>query len=291
MDLVEKVLRESCARSPDGKITKRDFIDHASRSMRYGTFSPMEVSIIFHFAGHGEKERLGLRDFNALLDPKWGPPRPSTEEKGKGKSKGGALHEIGKVSYSSLVKLCNSKLILSRLYLVGVLFLTRRCRWSSRSYCRLSYRSNKSQLNLPSLLFRFSGLTFVAFPTDSNAKSTFKSRRRTLVQELDWLRQESLQEWGFHGILQRSTSTTYRATLSVSGVLSPILDWHLWSIPQGVAPEKAIKLTVNDLVRDYATNPNTGRIKLGWELAAGGIAGGCQVVSSLSIFCIAAFES
>jgi hypothetical protein len=46
-----------------------------------------------------------------------------------------------------------------------------------------------------------------------------------------------------------------------------------------VAPEKAIKLTVNDLVRDYATNPETGRIKLGWELAAGGIAGGCQVVS------------
>lgn len=36
---------------------------------------------------------------------------------------------------------------------------------------------------------------------------------------------------------------------------------------------------MNDLVRDYATNPNTGRIKLGWELAAGGIAGGCQVVS------------
>lgn len=98
MDLVEKVLRESCARSPDGKITKRDFIDHASRSMRYGTFSPMEVAIIFHFAGHGAKERLGLRDFNALLDPKWGPPRPPTEAKGKGKSKGGAMHEIGKVS-------------------------------------------------------------------------------------------------------------------------------------------------------------------------------------------------
>jgi solute carrier family 25 aspartate/glutamate transporter 12/13 len=102
MDLVEKVLRESCARSPDGKITKRDFIDHASRSMRYGTFSPMEVSIIFHFAGHGATERLGLRDFNALLDPKWGPPRPQSETKGKGKGKGGAMHEIGKVRLRSL---------------------------------------------------------------------------------------------------------------------------------------------------------------------------------------------
>jgi len=46
----------------------------------------------------------------------------------------------------------------------------------------------------------------------------------------------------------------------------------------GVAPEKAIKLTVNDLVRARAMDPETGRIKLGWELAAGGMAGGSQVV-------------
>lgn len=46
----------------------------------------------------------------------------------------------------------------------------------------------------------------------------------------------------------------------------------------GVAPEKAIKLTVNDFVRSRAMDPETGRIKLGWELFAGGSAGGCQVV-------------
>ena len=48
---------------------------------------------------------------------------------------------------------------------------------------------------------------------------------------------------------------------------------------QGVAPEKAIKLTVNDFVRKRAMDPETGRIKLIWELVAGGAAGGCQVVS------------
>ncbi len=48
---------------------------------------------------------------------------------------------------------------------------------------------------------------------------------------------------------------------------------------QGVAPEKAIKLTVNDIIRSRAMDPETGRIKLGWELVAGGTAGGCQVVS------------
>lgn len=36
---------------------------------------------------------------------------------------------------------------------------------------------------------------------------------------------------------------------------------------------------MNDLIRGKATDPETGRIKLAWELVAGGMAGGCQVVS------------
>ena len=48
----------------------------------------------------------------------------------------------------------------------------------------------------------------------------------------------------------------------------------------GVAPEKAIKLTVNDLVRGYFGNPETGKIWWGHEVLAGASAGGCQVVSS-----------
>jgi solute carrier family 25 aspartate/glutamate transporter 12/13 len=51
-------------------------------------------------------------------------------------------------------------------------------------------------------------------------------------------------------------------------------------LPQlvGVAPEKAIKLTVNDLVRGKFTDKSTGNIWLGWEVFAGGAAGACQVV-------------
>ncbi|KAI1776178.1 mitochondrial carrier [Hypoxylon cercidicola] len=51
-------------------------------------------------------------------------------------------------------------------------------------------------------------------------------------------------------------------------------------LPQlvGVAPEKAIKLTVNDLVRGFFTDRNTGNIELKYEILAGGSAGGCQVV-------------
>ncbi len=52
-------------------------------------------------------------------------------------------------------------------------------------------------------------------------------------------------------------------------------------LPQlvGVAPEKAIKLTVNDLVRGKFTDKQTGQIWWPHELLAGGSAGACQVVS------------
>jgi len=55
-------------------------------------------------------------------------------------------------------------------------------------------------------------------------------------------------------------------------------------LPQlvGVAPEKAIKLTVNDLVRGHFSDKN-GKIWLPHEILAGGCAGACQVVS-LSLY-------
>ena len=51
-------------------------------------------------------------------------------------------------------------------------------------------------------------------------------------------------------------------------------------LPQlvGVAPEKAIKLTVNDLVRGKLSDSKTGKIWWAHELLAGGTAGACQVV-------------
>ena len=57
-------------------------------------------------------------------------------------------------------------------------------------------------------------------------------------------------------------------------------------LPQlvGVAPEKAIKLTVNDIVRGKFTDKSTGQIKLSWELIAGGSAGACQVVNMAFLY-------
>ncbi|GAA5890987.1 hypothetical protein JCM6882_008874 [Rhodosporidiobolus microsporus] len=225
MDLVEKVVREACARSPDGKITPLDFTNHASRTMRYGTFSPMEVAIIFHYARHAgrgadedikEKERLGLRDFGSLLDAKWGPPKAVQQQEaaqGKGKGKaGGALHEIGKSAYYFGLGGIAGALGATAVYPID-LTKTRMQNQRSKVVGELLY---KNSLDCVKKVYKNEGLT------------------------------------GF-----------YRG-------LPPQLI--------GVAPEKAIKLTVNDLVREYATDPATGRIKVPWELAAGGLAGGCQVV-------------
>lgn len=101
MDMIEKIVREACARSPDGKISPLEFTNHASRAMRYSTFSPMEVSIIFHYAGKGEGKRLRLRDFAQLLDPKWGPPK--AELKKPEAVSGSFLHEFGKVRWVARV--------------------------------------------------------------------------------------------------------------------------------------------------------------------------------------------
>ena len=60
-------------------------------------------------------------------------------------------------------------------------------------------------------------------------------------------------------------------------------------LPQlvGVAPEKAIKLTVNDLVRNWFSDKQGG-IWWGHEVLAGGTAGACQVVCSPPIFPLSA---
>lgn len=56
-------------------------------------------------------------------------------------------------------------------------------------------------------------------------------------------------------------------------------------LPQlvGVAPEKAIKLTVNDLIRGHFSKPETGAIWWPHEIIAGASAGACQVVCRPSL--------
>ena len=75
MDIIERLLREATAKSKDGRIDQTEFLNYAAASSRYSLFTPMEASIVFHFAGRGTAgQRLALIDFAQLLDPRWRAP-------------------------------------------------------------------------------------------------------------------------------------------------------------------------------------------------------------------------
>ncbi|KAF1991952.1 calcium-binding mitochondrial carrier protein Aralar1 [Aulographum hederae CBS 113979] len=100
---------------------------------------------------------------------------------------------------------------------------------------------------------------FMVYPIDL-VKTRMQNQRDTKVGQklyknsLDCA-QKVIRNEGFRGLY--------------SGVLPQLV---------GVAPEKAIKLTVNDIVRGKFTDPKTGEIWVPHEMLAGGTAGACQVV-------------
>ncbi|KAF7307212.1 tRNA (guanine(37)-N1)-methyltransferase [Mycena indigotica] len=211
MDMVERIIREATTKSKDGRIDQSDFLDYAASSSRYSLFTPMEASIVFHFAGRGlAAQRLALIDFAQLLDPRWRAPHDEFAEKAA----------------------------------------------APKSFLKGFFHSAYN--------FVLGGIAggigaTIVYPIDM-VKFRMQNQRSTVVGQMLYKNsmdcaQKILRNEGFLGF--------YRG-------LGPQLI--------GVAPEKAIKLTVNDAIRGLSTDPETGRIKLFWELVAGGTAGGCQVV-------------
>lgn len=212
MDMVERIIREATARSKDGRIDQSDFLNHCVSSTRYSLFTPMEASIIFHFAGRGDSsQRLSLLDFRQLLDPRWKAPSDRVEAK-PAEAQDSLLQQIGRSAYN---------------------------------------------FGLGGAAGGF-GATIV-YPIDL-VKTRMQNQRSTVVGQL----------------LYKNSLDCVRKVLRNEGFVG----FYRGLGPQliGVAPEKAIKLTVNDFIRARAMDPETGRITLPWELVAGGTAGGCQVI-------------
>ncbi|RDX51899.1 mitochondrial carrier [Lentinus brumalis] len=208
MDMVERIIREATAKSKDGRIGQSEFLDHCVSSTRYSLFTPMEASIIFHFAGRGNaQQRLSLLDFAQLLDPRWKAPSETVE-------------------------------------------------FSAPSFLE-QFAHSAYNFGLGGLAGGF-GATIV-YPIDLGA-CLMQNQRSTVVGQL----------------LYKNSLDCVRKVFRNEGFLG----FYRGLGPQliGVAPEKAIKLTVNDFIRSRAMDPETGRISVGWELVAGGSAGGCQVI-------------
>jgi solute carrier family 25 aspartate/glutamate transporter 12/13 len=211
MDMVERIIREATAKSKDGRIDQSDFLNHSAASSRYALFTPMEASIIFHFAGRGSGDkRLAVVDFAQLLNPRWRAPHEESEAKVAGSTS--LLHAFFHSAYNFVQG--------------GVAGA--------------------------------SGATIV-YPIDM-VKTRMQNQRSTVVGQM----------------LYKNSLDCAKKIFRNEGFLG----FYRGIGPQliGVAPEKAIKLTVNDIVRGRAMDPETGRITLPWELIAGGTAGGCQVV-------------
>jgi len=101
---------------------------------------------------------------------------------------------------------------------------------------------------------------FVVYPIDL-VKTRMQNQRSARVGQMLYKNsidcaRKVIQNEGFKGLY--------------SGVLPQLI---------GVAPEKAIKLTVNDIIRGHFSEKYTGKIWWPYELLAGGSAGACQVVS------------
>jgi solute carrier family 25 aspartate/glutamate transporter 12/13 len=217
MDLVEMIIRQAITKSPDGKITRTEFLNEAARTTRFSLFTPMEADILFHFASLDEPSgRLGLANFAKVLDSAWrnplyDSPNPPT----------------GKLEATS----------------AGGAFVS---------------RALESSYNFALGSFAGAFGAFMVYPIDL-VKTRLQNQRGAQVGQklynnsIDCF-QKVFRNEGLRGLY--------------SGVLPQLV---------GVAPEKAIKLTVNDLVRTYFTT-GEGKIWWGHEVISGGTAGACQVV-------------
>ncbi|CAG8462689.1 12264_t:CDS:2 [Dentiscutata erythropus] len=212
MDMVERIVHKAISESSDGKITKNDFLNTASRETRFSLFTPLEADIIFHFAGLGNPSgRLSRRDFAQLLDPKWERRETPTVKKQTKKHTGigwEILHQIYSFALGSVA---------------GAVGAT------------------------------------VVYPIDL-VKTRMQNQRSRVVGEL----------------LYRNSIDCFQKVVKNEGIKG--LYSGLGPQLVGVAPEKAIKLTVNDLMRSLLKNKDTGFIPLHYEIISGGVAGGCQVI-------------
>jgi solute carrier family 25 aspartate/glutamate transporter 12/13 len=218
MDLVDLIIRNATAKSEDGKITKADFLNEASRITRFTLYTPMEADILFHFAGiNSESGRLSMGDFVKVLDAGWQLPEQLP----------GSPIDSKKIA-------SQGQQILHRVL------------------------ESAHHFGLGAIAGAFGA--FMVYPIDlvktrmQNQRST-NPGARLYNNSLDCA-QKILKNEGFRGLY--------------AGVLPQLV---------GVAPEKAIKLTVNDLVRKYFTDKNSNKIAISAEMLAGGSAGACQVVS------------
>jgi len=238
MDTIDTIVRSATTKSSDGRITKSDFLNEAARITRFSHFTPMEADILFHFAGLDSiSDRLSWKEFSRVLDPHWREPQEATYTASTGSTPTIASITHGEGFFGQALE-------------------------------------SAYNFGLGAIAGAF-GAT-VVYPIDL-VKTRMQNQRSKVVGEMmyknSWdCAKKVIRNEGFRGLysgLGPQLIVRFRCFVGEEDCLL--------TSQQGVAPEKAIKLTVNDIVRSKATD-KYGNITFGWEMIAGGAAGGCQVV-------------
>ncbi|KAI9290719.1 mitochondrial carrier [Neoconidiobolus thromboides FSU 785] len=214
LDLVESIVDQCLKQSKTGSLTRADFMNTSAQSARFTLFTPMEVDIIFHFAGlNNTSGRLTRGDFDRLFDPTWKPAASNSFVEATKKEKSSSvLSEAINSAYSFILG-----------SIAGAVGAT------------------------------------VVYPIDL-VKTRMQNQRSAVVGQ----------------VMYKNSIDCFQKVIKNEGILG--LYRGLGPQLIGVAPEKAIKLTMNDLVRNIFTDKTNGTIPLWAEILAGSCAGGSQVV-------------
>ncbi|XP_014643712.1 PREDICTED: calcium-binding mitochondrial carrier protein Aralar2 [Ceratotherium simum simum] len=238
MELIRKIYSTLAGNRKDVEVTKEEFVLAAQK---FGQVTPMEVDILFQLADLYEpRGRMTLADIERIAPLEEGTLPLNLAE---------AQRQAEDLFFfpKSRSERCGERLLF-------------RCRCPQRSGALLNERGPCSaERYFVNYLILAVGATAV-YPIDL-VKTRMQNQRSTgsFVGELMYKNsfdcfKKVLRYEGFFGL--------YR------GLLPQLL---------GVAPEKAIKLTVNDFVRDKFMHKD-GSVPLAAEILAGGCAGGSQVI-------------
>lgn len=216
-EVVRVVAQKAGTSTTDGTITKADFIQAAREHAHSAAFTPMEVDIIFHFAGAsaGDLGRVRVRDINALVAMPISISTTTTVKPAITQDSAPPAPTF----WTTLLKQVYNFTLGS---VAGAIGAT------------------------------------VVYPIDL-VKTRMQNQRSSVVGEL----------------MYKNSLDCFRKVVKNEGLgglyrgLGPQL--------VGVAPEKAIKLTMNDLVRSLCTDKD-GHISVSAEVLAGCVAGGSQVI-------------
>jgi solute carrier family 25 aspartate/glutamate transporter 12/13 len=221
MDLIKHLIELACDGNKSKQITKQDFIETAAVYTRYSMFTPVEIDILFHFAGLSSSSP-GTIDMKKAENLFQKPPFAELEVEQKNNSVNQTDVEHHEHSPSASERILRSAYNFAIGSVAGAIGAT------------------------------------VVYPIDL-VKTRMQNQRSSLVGEL----------------LYKNSFDCFKKVYRNEGFVG--LYSGLGPQLVGVAPEKAIKLTMNDLVRSLTKNDD-GSIALWAEVLSGSVAGGSQVV-------------